>query len=219
VQVVVVAGMFGMFFMGTLYLERVLGFNPLQIGFAFLPATIVMGVFSAGLSARVTQRFGARKTLIAALLFILAGLLLFARVPVDGSYAVDVLAPVILIGVGAGLAFPSLMQLAMSGATPEDAGLASGLVNTTAQVGGALGLAVLATLATTRTENLLDSGTSAASALTDGYQLAFIVGAGLVLAGIAIAVTVLREQAPAGAHAHADEHHEQRAKELAYSES
>ncbi len=147
VQVVVVAGMFGMFFLGTLYLERVLGFDPLEIGLAFLPATIVMGIFSAGLSARLNTRFGARVTLIPALVALLDRLVLFALAPVDGSYALHVLPAVILIGVGAGLAFPSLMTLAMAGVPQEDAGLASGLVNTTAQVGGALGLAVLATLA------------------------------------------------------------------------
>ncbi len=197
VQVVVVAGMFGMFFMGTLYLERVLGFDPLEIGFAFLPATIVMGIFSAGLSARLNERYGARVTLVPALVFVLMGLVLFARAPVDGTYLADVLAPVILVGIGAGLAFPSLMTLAMSGATPADAGLASGLVNTTAQVGGALGLAVLATLATSRTGDLLASGEDTASALTGGYRLAFLVGAGLVVAGIGIALTVLRsERAP-----------------------
>jgi EmrB/QacA subfamily drug resistance transporter len=204
VQVVVVAGMFGMFFMGTLYLERVLGFDPLEIGFAFLPATIVMGIFSAGLSARFTERFGARQTLIGALVFLLAGLALFARVPVDGSYAVDVLPPVLFVGVGAGLAFPSLMTLAMSGVAPHDAGLASGLINTTAQVGGALGLAVLATLAADRTEGLLGDGEGTASALTGGYHLAFIVGAVLILAGIVLAVTMLRSTPPSG-HVTGDE--------------
>ena len=211
VQVVVVAGMFGMFFMGTLYLERVLGFDPLQIGFAFLPATIVMGIFSAGLSARLNERYGARVTLVPALVFVLMGLVLFARAPVDGTYLADVLAPVILVGIGAGLAFPSLMTLAMSGATPVDAGLASGLVNTTAQVGGALGLAVLATLATSRTSDLLASGESSASALTGGYRLAFLVGAGLVVAGIGIALTVLRSERAPQADARP-------ARELAYNE-
>jgi EmrB/QacA subfamily drug resistance transporter len=197
VQVVVVAGMFGMFFLGTLYLERVLGFDPLEIGLAFLPSTVVMGIFSAGISARLNARFGARATLIPALVLILGGLVLFARVPVDGSYVVDVLPAVILVGVGAGLAFPSLMTLAMTGVEPQDAGLASGLVNTTAQVGGALGLAVLATLSTGRTADLAASGESAAAATTGGYHLAFIVGAGLVVAGIGIALAVLRpERAP-----------------------
>jgi len=191
-----------MFFLGTLYLQRVLGYDPLEIGFAFLPATVVMGIFSAGLSARLTQRFGARTTLIPALGFLLAALGLFARVPVDGAYAADVLAPMLLLGVGAGLAFPSLMILAMSGASPEDAGLASGLVNTTAQVGGALGLAVLATLASSRTDDLLASGDSVREALTGGYRLSLIVGAVLVAIGIAVAVAVLRqEKQPSMAHA------------------
>ena len=178
VQVVVVAGMFGMFFMGTLYMERVLGYAPLEIGLAFLPATILMGIFSAILSAPLNARFGARGTLVPALALVLGALVLFALAPVDGSYVTDVLPAAILIGVGAGLAFPSLMTLAMSGATQEDAGLASGLINTTAQVGGALGLAVLATLASSRSEDLLAAGESSPAALTSGYHLAFAVGAG-----------------------------------------
>jgi EmrB/QacA subfamily drug resistance transporter len=201
VQVVVVAGMFGMFFMGTLYLQRVLGFDPLEIGFAFLPSTIVMGIFSAGVSARVVTRFGARATLIPALALVFVGLVLFARAPVGGSYVTDVLPAVIFVGIGAGLAFPSLMALAMSGATRADAGLASGVVNTTAQVGGALGLAVLATLSSTRTDDLLAAGESTTSALTSGYHLAFIVGAGLVLVGIGIAVAVLRPESVAAEEA------------------
>jgi EmrB/QacA subfamily drug resistance transporter len=199
VQVVVVAGMFGMFFMGTLYMERVLGYDPLEIGLAFLPATLLMGVFSAILSAPLNARFGARGTLVPALALVLGALVLFALAPVDGSYVTDVLPAAILIGVGAGLAFPSLMTLAMSGATQEDAGLASGLINTTAQVGGALGLAVLATLASSRSEDLLAAGEAAPAALTSGYRLAFAVGAALVLAGIAIALTVLRPEREAAA--------------------
>jgi MFS family permease len=201
IQIVTVAGLFGMFFLGTLYLQRVLGFDPLEIGFAFLPATIVMGICSAGLSARVNMRFGARVTVIPALAFLVIGLVLFARAPVGGSYVSDVLAPVILIGIGAGLAFPSLMTLAMSGATQADAGLASGLINTTAQVGGALGLAVLATLSASRTEDLLAEGRSPASALTSGYHLAFIIGAVLVAVGIGLALTVLRPESEAAREA------------------
>ena len=192
VQVAVVAGMFSMFFLGTLYLERVLGLDPLQIGLAFLPSTIAMGVCSAGVSARLNARFGARATLVPALALVLAGLLLFARLPVDGSYVTDVLPAVVLVGIGAGLSFPSLMTLAMEGVAPQDAGLASGLVNTSAQVGGALGLAVLATLSTGRTDDLAGAGEPTLSALTGGYQLAFVVGAGLVGVGIAIALLVLR---------------------------
>jgi EmrB/QacA subfamily drug resistance transporter len=201
VQVVVVAGMFGMFFMGTLYMERVLGYDPLEIGLAFLPATILMGIFSAVLSARLNSRFGARTTLVPALVAVLGSLVLFAVAPVDGGYVTDVLPAAILIGVGAGLAFPSLMTLAMSGATPSDAGLASGLINTTAQVGGALGLAVLATLASSRSEDVLAAGNSTAEALTSGYHLAFVVGAGLIAAGIGIALAMLRPEGVAAAEA------------------
>jgi MFS family permease len=127
---------------------------------------------------------------------------LFAGAPVDASYVADVLPSMLLLGAGAGLAFPALMMLAMSSATPADSGLASGLVNTSLQVGGAIGLAVLATLATTRTENLAADGTSAASALTSGYHLAFLIGAGLALVALAIAIALLRPgQAPAAAEA------------------
>jgi EmrB/QacA subfamily drug resistance transporter len=191
-QMIVVPGMFGMFFLGTLYLERVLGFGPLEIGLAFLPSTVGMGIFSAGISARLNERFGAHRTVVPGLLAILVGLLLFARVPVDGAYWVDVLPSLLLFGIGAGIAFPSLMTLAMADVAPEDAGLASGLVNTTAQVGGALGLAVLATLSTGRTEDLLAAGQATPQALTGGYELALLVGAGLVVTGIVLALALLR---------------------------
>jgi fucose permease len=186
--------MFGMFFLGALYLERVLGYGALEIGLAFLPVTLMIGTLSLRYAERLIMRFGARATLLPGLAFIAAGMLLFARVPVDGSYVVDVLPVMFLLGAGAGLSFPALMTLAMSGATPSDAGLASGLVNTTLQVGGALGLAILATLSSTRTENLLGEGESAASALTSGYHLAFLVGGGLVLVAIAVALTVLQPE-------------------------
>jgi MFS family permease len=123
---------------------------------------------------------------------IAGGLLLFVRTPVDANYWIDVFPPVFLIGAGVGTCFPALMTISMSGASPEDAGLASGLVNTTLQVGGALGLAVLATLSTTRTETLRDAGESTANALNGGYHLAYAIGAGLVLVCLAIAVTVLK---------------------------
>jgi EmrB/QacA subfamily drug resistance transporter len=193
IQGLTVAGMFGMFFMGALYLQRVLGYDPLQIGFAFLPATLIMGVLSLRYSERLIMRFGPRRTLLPGLVLIAAGLLLFTRAPVHGDYLTDVLPVMIVLGTGIAVSFPSLMTLAMSGATPSDAGLASGLVNTTVQVGGALGLAVLATLSATETRNLRASGHSLASALTGGYHLAFLIGALLVVASIAIAVAVLRE--------------------------
>jgi EmrB/QacA subfamily drug resistance transporter len=191
IQALLVAGMFGMFFMGALYLERVLGYDALEIGLAFLPATIVMGILSLRYSERLIMRFGARRTLIPGMVLIAAGLAMFTQAPVDGGYVRDVLPVMIVLGLGIGVSFPALMTLAMSGATQEDAGLASGLVNTTAQVGGALGLAVLATLSTTRSDDLIAGGEGTASALTSGYHLAFLVGAVLVLAALVVAVTVL----------------------------
>jgi EmrB/QacA subfamily drug resistance transporter len=194
IQALFVAGMFGMFFLGALYLQRVLGYDALETGLAFLPVTIVIGTLSLRYAERLIMRFGARATLLPGLVLIAAGLGLFTQVPVDGNYVTDVLPTMILLGTGAGLSFPALMTLAMSGATQSDAGLASGLVNTTLQVGGALGLAVLATLSATRSETLIEQGHSTASALTDGYQLAFLIGAGLVVAAIVVAVTVLQPE-------------------------
>jgi EmrB/QacA subfamily drug resistance transporter len=194
VQGLMVVGMFGMFFLGALYMQRVLGYDALQVGLAYLPTTIVMGTMSFRLSAPLTMRYGPRATLIPSMVAIGAGLLLFARTPVDASYVTDLLPPMVLIGAGAGLGFPSLMTLAMSGATPEDSGLASGLVNTSVQVGGAIGLAVLATLATERTDGLLAEGHSTASALTAGYHVAYLVGAALIGVAIAIALRAFREE-------------------------
>jgi EmrB/QacA subfamily drug resistance transporter len=204
VQALFVAGMYGMFFLGALYLQRVLGYDALEVGLAYLPVTLVIGVLSLGASERLNMRFGPRATLIPALVLIGAGLALFARVPVDGHYWADVFPVMLLLGTGAGLAFPALMTLAMSGATQEDAGLASGLVNTTLQVGGAIGLAVLATLATERADGLRADGDSLASALTGGYQLAFLVGAVLVALALVIAVAVLEPKRPALTAASAD---------------
>jgi EmrB/QacA subfamily drug resistance transporter len=195
VQALLVAGMFGMFFLGALYLQRVLGYDALEIGLAFLPATIVMGVLSLRYSERLIMSYGPKRTLIPGLVLITVGLLLFARVPVHGSYMTDVFPVMILLGLGVGGSFPALMTLAMSGATREDAGLASGLVNTAAQVGGALGLAVLATLSATRTASLHKSGKPEAVALTSGYHLAFLIGAGLMLVAIGVAATMLHSQA------------------------
>jgi EmrB/QacA subfamily drug resistance transporter len=197
-QALLVAGMFSMFFLGALYLQEILGYDALSVGLAFLPATLVMGTMSLGFSERLIMRFGPRRTLLPGLFLIGVGLLLFARTPVDGSYVTDVLPPMFLVGLGIGTSFPSLMTLAMSGATPQDSGLASGLVNTTAQVGGAIGLAVLATLATERTDSL--SGTvSHDAALNSGFHLAYLIGAALVGLALVIAVTVLQEAPVPGA--------------------
>ena len=198
IQVLMIAGMFGMFFLGTLYMQLVLGYDALQIGLAFLPVAVAIGSLSVGFSARLAGLFGERKVLLAGLTLIFAGLVLFTRTPVDADYLTDLLPSMLLMGVGAGFTFPMLMTLAMSGATQSDAGLASGLVNTTAQVGGALGLAVLATLSTTRTNSLAAAGESVPQALTTGFHLAFGIGAALVLLAIALAATVLRPAAPAG---------------------
>ena len=177
------------------YLQNILGYDALEIGLAFLPVAVLIGALSLGFSARLMMRYGARTTLVPSLVLILAGLLLFTQAPVDGTYVADVLPVMVLLGLGAGLAFPAMATLAMSGATASDSGLASGLVNTSMQIGGAIGLAVLATLATSRTDSLLDGGASSAVALTGGYHLAFGVAAGLVAAAIVIAVTVLEPAA------------------------
>jgi EmrB/QacA subfamily drug resistance transporter len=194
IQVLSVAGMFGMFFLGSLYLERVLHYDALEIGLSFLPVTIVMGTLSIRYTEKLVTRFGARNLIFAGMTAIAAGLVVFAQSPVNGTYVANVMAPMILLGTGAGLAFPALMTLAMTGATPEDAGLVSGLINTTAQVGGALGLAVLATLSTSRSDHLLTQGKTTAAALTGGYHLAFWIAAALVLAAIVVAATVLQRQ-------------------------
>jgi MFS family permease len=194
VQALMVAGMFGMFFMGTLYLQRVLGYDAVQTGAAFLPVSVGIGVLSLGFSARLITRLGARAVLLPGLVALLAGLVLLTGAPVGGDYVTDLLPALVLLGVGAGIAFPALVTLAMSGATAADSGLASGLVNTTQQVGGALGLAVLATLSSSRSNHLLADGESAASALTGGYHLAFAIAAGLVIAAIVVAALVLRSE-------------------------
>jgi EmrB/QacA subfamily drug resistance transporter len=191
-QALLVAGMFGMFFLGALYLQRVLGYSPLEVGLAFLPTTVVMGTLSLGFSERLIMRFGPRTTLIPGVVLVVVALLLFARTPVDANYLTDLLPPFLLIAVGVGTSFPAIMTLAMSGATPSDSGLASGLVNTSMQVGGAVGLALLATLSTERTETLLGDGVSQASALTSGYHLAYLIGAALAAVAVAIAIFVLR---------------------------
>jgi predicted MFS family arabinose efflux permease len=206
VMALLVVGMFGLFFLGALYLQLVLGYEPLEVGLAFLPGSLLMGVLSLGFTDKLNMRFGPRNVLIAGLGMLLVAMLLFARAPVDGNYLVDVFPTMIIFGAGAGVAFPALMMLAMSGATPSDAGLASGLVNTTGQVGGAIGLALLATISTERTQALLDQGESTASALTGGFHVAYLIGAALAVVAIAVAVTVLRSEKPMGATAEAGAH-------------
>ena len=188
-------GMFAMFFLGALYMQLILGYDALEVGLAFLPVTVVMGTLSLRFSAPLIMRFGARATLLPSLACIAAGLLLFARTPVDGRFLIDILPVTVLLGLGAGLAAPSLMTLAMSGATESDAGLASGLVNTTVQVGGAIGLALLATFASERTEGLVAQGEPQAAALNAGFHVAYLIGAALVAVAFVVAFVALRSEA------------------------
>src|SRR4051795_5543238 len=194
IQGLLVAGMFGTFFMGSLYLQRVLHYTPLQIGLAFLPLTLVMGTVSVRYTERLIMRFGPRRTLVPGMALVLIGLLLFARTPVDGNYLRDLLPIMPLIGLGFAVSGPSLVTLAMSGAHQDDAGLASGLINTVTQVGGALGLAVLATLASEHTASLRADGDSTAAALNSGYHLGYLIAAACTLGALGIAAVVLRER-------------------------
>jgi len=204
-----VVGMFGIFFLGALYMQLVLKYSPLEVGLAFFPGSLLMGLLSLGFTDKLNMRFGPRRVLIAGLSFLLVAMVLFLRTPVDGTYITDLFPTMLIFGLGAGVAFPALMMLAMSGATPSDAGLASGLVNTAGQVGGAVGLALLATVSAERTKSLLADGESALEALNGGYHLAYLIGAALMVVAIVSAVTILREQPMAemaAAHVAPDEH-------------
>jgi len=194
------AAMFAWFFLSALYLQLVLGYSPLQVGLAFLPANLIMGAFSIGLSAKLVLRFGLRPPLVTGLLLAAAGLALFARAPVDGNVFVDVFPSMILLGIGAGMAFNPVLLAAMSDVEPTEAGLASGVVNTSFMMGGALGLAVLASLAASRADSLLDAGDDQLAALAGGYHAAFIVGAFFAAAAAAIGAVFLRAGVPASAH-------------------
>jgi len=186
------AAMFAWFFIAALYLQRVLGYTAMQVGLAFLPANLIMAAFSVGLSAKVVMRFGIRLPLATGLLLAAIGLALFARAPADGAFAVDVLPAMLLLGLGAGLAFNPLLLAAMNDVAPRDSGLASGIVNTSFMMGGALGLAVLASLADARTSTALQGGLTSAAALTSGYHAAFAVGAAFALAAAILGATLIR---------------------------
>jgi MFS family permease len=177
------AAMFAWFFMSGLYMQLVLNYNPLQVGLSFLPANVIMAAFSLGLSAKLVMRFGIKKPLAVGLGIAALGLALFVRAPVDGNFLTDVLPSMVLLGLGAGMAFNPVLLAAMSDVSPEESGLASGLVNTSFMMGGALGLAILASLAASRTMGLLASGIPQIEALNNGYHFAFLVGA--IFAGLA----------------------------------
>jgi EmrB/QacA subfamily drug resistance transporter len=193
--------MFAWFFLSALYLQLVLDYSPLQVGLAFLPGNLVMGALSIGLSAKLVMRFGIRPPLAAGLVLAGFGLVLFARAPVDGNFVVDVLPAMLLLGLGAGMAFNPVLLAAMSDVDQTEAGLASGVVNTSFMMGGALGLAVLASLAASRTDTLLASGESQAAALTGGYHVAFLVGAIFALVAAGLGAFLLREPTPEATHA------------------
>jgi EmrB/QacA subfamily drug resistance transporter len=198
VQALTVAAAFGFQVLIPQYMQRVLGYGAAEAGVGMLPAAIVIGALSVGLSARLIARFGLRVMLVAGLAPIVAGFALLTRLPAAGSYPLHLLPTMLLLG-GFGLAFPAMITLAMSGASDSDAGVASGLVNTTQQVGAALGVAVLSTLAASRTGHLLAAGRPAAVALTGGYHVAFGTGAGLAAAALVLAAVVLRQAGSRGA--------------------
>jgi EmrB/QacA subfamily drug resistance transporter len=196
------AAMFAWFFISALYLQLVLKYNPMQVGLSFLPANLIMAAFSLGLSAKIVIRWGFRGPLAAGLLFAAAGLAWFARARLDGTFVVDVLPGMVLLGIGAGIAFNPMLLGAMSDVGPQESGLASGLLNTAFMMGGALGLAILASFAAMRTQGLLESGASDAGALNGGYQLAFIIGAACATLAAAIGAIFMRTRtAAAGSQA------------------
>jgi EmrB/QacA subfamily drug resistance transporter len=191
-QVLLVAGMFGFFFLDSLYLRTVLGYDAVATGLAFLPVTIAIGALSLGWAAQLSARFGARAVVIAGTCLAAVGLVIFATAPPGSTYLTTIFPAMLLIGGGMGASFPSLMMFAMSGATSSDSGLASGVINTTSQVGGAFGLAVLATLSASRARDALASGAANAVALTAGYHLAFAAAAVCLVAAALVAATVLQ---------------------------
>ena len=193
------AAMFAWFFLSALYMQQVLGYDPFKVGLAFVPANVIMAIFSLGLSAKMVMRFGLRLPLAAGLLLAAAALILFARAPVAGTFVVDVLPGMLLLGLGGGMAFNPVLLAAMSDVDPRDSGLASGLVNTAFMMGGALGLAVLASLAAARTDGLLAAHGAALEALNAGYQIAFAVGAAFAIAAALIGLIGLRANAPSAA--------------------
>jgi EmrB/QacA subfamily drug resistance transporter len=191
VQALMIAGIFGMFFLGAVYMQRVLGYDPLQVGLAYLPVALSIGLVSLFVAPPLNMKIGPRATLLPGLALMTVGLLLFASAPVHADYVARLLPVMLLLGVGAGLSFPSLMTVAMSGAEPHEAGLASGLVNTSMQVGGALGLAVLATLSASRAKDVLAAGGTSSAAISSGLHLALAIGAGLVISAMVVGAVVL----------------------------
>ena len=200
------AAMFAWFFLSALYMQQVLGYDPFRVGLAFLPANLVMAVCSVSFSAKLVMRFGIRRPLAAGLAMAAIGLVLLARAPLDGHFVVDVLPAMVLLGLGAGIAFNPVLLAAMGDVTPDQSGLASGVVNTAFMMGGALGLAVLASLAAAETNTLAGAGASTLAALNGGYHRAFLAGAFAAAAAALAGALLLRPQAPAHAAADATGH-------------
>ncbi|WP_433147066.1 MFS transporter [Actinomadura nitritigenes] len=190
-QMLSLSAMFSFQIIVALYMQKVLGYDALETGLAMLPAAVAIGTISLFVSARLSRRFGERAVLLAGLVLLMGAMAWLARIPEDAGYAADLL-PVMVLVAGGGLVLPALTGLGMAGARPDDAGLVSGLFNTVQQIGMALGVAVLSTLAASRTEHLRADGRSEAAALTGGYHLAFTVSAGLLVAAFLVGVLVLR---------------------------
>jgi MFS family permease len=193
--------MFAAFFLSALYLQQVLRYSPLEVGLAYLPSTLIWGAVSLGISDKLVLRFGIKLPMVTGLSLFAVGILLLARAPVDGNFAVDVLPSMLLQGFGAGIAFNPLLLAAMSDVAPQESGLASGVVNTAFMMGGALGLAILASLAASRTDSLLTSGDGPLVALNGGYHVAFLVGALFAAAAAVLGGVLLRATAATAATA------------------
>jgi MFS family permease len=200
IGVLMAAGMFAWFFFSALYLQQLLGYTPLEVGLAYLPAMVIWGASSLVLSSRLVMRFGLKMPVVGGLVLMAIGLILFARTPVDGNVFIDVLPGTLALGLGAGITFNPLLLAAMSGVSPSESGLASGVVNTAFMMGGALGLAILASLAASRTDSLLGSGDGELAALNGGYHLAFLAGAVFCAVAAALAGLLLRAGAEVPAH-------------------
>jgi EmrB/QacA subfamily drug resistance transporter len=192
--VLVAASLFSMFFFISLYMQNVLGFSALEAGLAYLPLAGGI-IISAGATAGLVTRFGFKPVLVSGLIITAIGLVWFSQVDADGSYVGDVLFPSLLAAVGLGLAFVSMTVAAVSGVETHEVGLASGLINTSQQIGGALGLAILATVANSKIDDVAASGASQAVALTEGFQSAFLVGAGMAIAGAILAIVLVSSRA------------------------
>jgi predicted MFS family arabinose efflux permease len=193
VRVLFPVGMFGQFFLGALYLQHVLGYSAITTGLAFMPMNLAVGIFSLTIAARIMTRIGAKATLLPGLALIAAGLALFSRVPVHGSYVADVLPGMALFGIGAGLAFTPSIALAMADAAPADTGLASGLANVSMQMGAAIGIAVLASISTSRTSALRAGGVGRNAALAGGYHVGYLIATGCIVAAFILAAVVLKD--------------------------